>query len=215
MACVRRAADGKLTADLPEHVGPFHVAAAADGAHLHRDGRTLDVADGKRLWDAFNRDVFGAGMALASYGMYSAFTCDDADKRSCIKLELWACQIGVDALGGKLVSALDRAGLGDAALSVDVKFLEPRGPKCRDGADCTPMQHYSTHGTYVVGAVPARVSFEAGLGTCADDGDCEPGGQACMAWYLTGGPSTTEYRQYDRPTFCGCVRHRCRWFHQH
>jgi hypothetical protein len=214
MACVQRAQDGKLSMDLPAQLGPFHVTSRADGAHLHRDGRAITDDEGKKLWNAFNHDAFGPGMSQADYGLYSTQTCDDADKNSCVKLKVWACQVSLDVLGGKIATALDHAGLSDAALSVDVAFLEPRGPKCNRGDNCMPVQHYSTHGEYLPGAEHVRSSTELGHGACKNDGDCEPGGQACMAWYLLGGISTTEFIQYDQPTFCGCMHSRCRWFHQ-
>lgn len=211
LACTQRVLDGTLAASLPAQAGPFRVTTSTRGAHLHRDGRALDDAEGKAMWDAFNRDVFGAGMSTASHGASPDRACDNASINSCIQIDLWVCQTSLDALGGKLAAALDHAGLGDAALSVDVTVLE-HPPACRAGAACTPQPHYSTHGTYDPDRV--RSSDDAGFGACANDGDCVPSGQRCTAWYLAGGVSTLEYRQYRWPTFCGCVEQRCRWFQQ-
>jgi hypothetical protein len=133
--------------------------------------------------DAFDRDIAAKGVATGC----TRSTRVPTRTNSCINLELWACQTSLDALARKLAGALEQAGLGDAALSVDVKLVEARGPKCRNGAACTPMQHYSTHGSYDPSR--ARSSSDGGLGTCVNDGDCERGGQACEACYLVGGRS--------------------------
>jgi hypothetical protein len=212
MACVRHVLDGTLAATLPAQVGPYALTASPHGAHLHKDGRKLDDAEGQKLWQAFNSGVFTSGMSTASHALSSVYTCSDADRPSCIKLDMWVCQLSVDALAQRLAGALDRAGLADAELSVDVTFVETP-PNCRDGAACQPQPHYSTRDGHYD---PARVrtTSEGGHGSCTNDGDCEPGGQSCTTWYLAGGASTLEYRQYGLPTFCGCVRHRCRWFQQ-
>jgi hypothetical protein len=214
-ACLERARDGKLTADLPAQVGQFHVTPAADGARFQRDGRTIDDAEGKRLWNYFTRDVHVPGVATAGYGMYSLYPCADVDKRSCIQLDMYACQANFDVVMASIAAALDHAHLSDAALSVEVTFLEPHGPMCRDGDACTPMQHYSTHGEYLPGTGHLRISNEPGRGSCQTDGDCEPYEEGeCLPWYLTGGVSSGGGVSYREPTFCGCVRGRCRWFQQ-
>lgn len=211
MACVQRMRSGKV--ELPAQVGSFTVTAADHGAHMHRDGRTLDDDEGKRFWDVFQHEVFNTGMSGASYGMYSIYTCTDADKRNCIKLELWLCQSDLNAFANRLAAALQRAGANDAAMSVDLTFEEPRGPSCRRGAACEPQPHYSTKdGEYRFRQT--RSIVDHGRGSCSNDGDCEPSGQSCVAWYLAGGISTAEYRQYKRPTFCGCVEQRCHFFQQ-
>lgn len=213
MACVQRAKDGKLADGLPTDLGPFRVTPADHGAHLHRDGRAVvDDAEGKRLWDAFSHDVFTTGMSSADYGMYSIYTCTDVDKRGCIKVDLWLCQTDLDALVARLDDVLTREALGDVALSIDLRFVEGHGPACKDGASCTPQPHYSTHSSY--DPLRTRKSEDPGRGSCDDDGDCQPSGQSCVAWWLAGGISTAEYRQYSQPTFCGCVEKRCRFFQQ-
>ncbi|HTR52381.1 MAG TPA: hypothetical protein VMJ10_16825 [Kofleriaceae bacterium] len=208
LACVQRAKDGKLTADLPARIGPFAVTARARGVHLQRDGRVVDDSDGQKLWDAFTRELAIASIARSSH----AKTCADADVRTCLDVHLWACQLPLEAFAMTLADTLDRAGFADARLAVDVTLVEAAGPPCRDGAACKPMQHYSTHGTYVPNG--ARHALDPGRGACADDGDCDGRGQLCQAWYLTGGAETLIYEHEPAPTFCGCIDNKCAWFRQ-
>jgi hypothetical protein len=214
MQCVAQARAGKLGDQLPAEAAGFHVTPAKDGAHVHRDGRKLDEAAGKQLWDAFNADVWsGTGLSMASLGQYSVYTCADAGRSSCVKASIWVCQLSVAKLAERVQRTLDKIGLADAELTLDLTFVEARGPACRSGAECPPTPHYSTKnkGPYD----PNRPRWPSGgRGVCENDGDCDGGGNSCEAWYLAGGAEIAIYVQHSEPTFCGCVRERCSWFTQ-
>jgi hypothetical protein len=215
MACVERARDGTLLGGLPAELGAFEVTAAKGGAHLHRDGRQLTDAEAEKLWQQMSADVFaGGGLATASSGHYSIYTCDDAPKNDCFKVQAFICQTDLSTIATRIATAAEHAGVADAMITADIAFVEVRGPTCRDGARCTPAAHYSVKGTYDP-AGPRHAETSRGWGACRDDGDCE-GAQSnnCMAWYLRGGGEEDLGIIRTRAAFCGCVEQRCRWFTQ-
>jgi hypothetical protein len=217
MACVQRVRDGKPFAGLPAELSGFHATVRDRGVHLHRDGRKLDDAGGKQLWEAFNTKVFGGDggvIASATLGMYSVYSCSDADKPSCVKASVWVCQSSIDLFATRITDALAGAGLGDAELTVDVTAAEPPGPACKQGAACLPAPHYSVKDKKYDPDAP-RISRHDGSGRCENDGDCEGANRNhCDAWYLGGGAEEDLFIQYHRPTFCGCIEEHCTWFQQ-
>lgn len=215
MACVERARNGTLLDGLPAELGPFKVTAAKGGAHLHRDGRELTDAEAEKLWQQMSSDVFGAGgLAGGNSGHYSIYTCDDAPKNDCFKYQAFICQTDLATIAARIATAAEHAGAADAMITADFTFVEARGPACRDGARCTPAAHYSVKGTYDP-AGPRHAEASHGWGVCRDDGDCEGDhSNYCMPWYLRGGAEEDLYIVHNRPTFCGCVEQRCRWFTQ-
>jgi hypothetical protein len=215
MGCVERAKHGTLTTDLPGDEAGFTVTASKDGAHLHHDGRKLDDADGARLWQTLQNKVFGAGgLASGSSGMYSVYRCDDVAPASCIKMQEWVCEVGLDTLATRVRDAVAELGLTDAELSLDIQFLEARGPSCKLGAACVPPPHYSGKDKRY-DPHQSRTSLHQGRGACTNDGDCEGAdSNNCKAWYLVGGGENLLYVQYSETPFCGCVEQRCSWFTQ-
>lgn len=213
MACVARAREGKLLEGLPAEVSGLHVTG---GTHLHRDGRELTDAEAGKLWEQMNRDVFkGPGLASGDSGLYSIYTCADAPKNNCFKISAFLCQLDLATLAARITAAAEHAGLADAMLSVDLTYVESRGPSCRTGAACKPAPHYSVkNGTYDPNG-PRHAESSRGRGVCRDDGDCEGAdSNNCLAWYLRGGGEQDIYIMRRDPTFCGCVDQHCRWFTQ-
>lgn len=212
MACVEKARQGHLLDALPENASGFAIAAATGegGAHLHRGGRKLTDAEGATLWKALQDVFMQGGLSMGDSGMYSIYRCDDAAPASCFKFYQWVCQLPVDVLAARVLATLEAHGLTDAEVTIDTRFNEAGGPRCK-GDSCQPQQHYSTKGTY--DASRARHSSDSGRGTCTGDGDCS-GSQACTAWYLLGGAETDEFRQMAEPTWCGCIDNKCTWFTQ-
>ncbi len=213
MSCVERAKAGHLMDDLPTELSGFAVAPLERGAHLTRTGRVLTTAEGTALWQALRNEVFTAGVANAHIGMTSVYKCAGVGDASCIKVDQSACQITLDALAQGIARAIDTLGLADAELDVVTTFKEARGPSCKAGPGCAPVQHYSTKGTYDPNA--PRKGDHDGRGACADDGDCEgANSNVCSAWYLRGGLELLVYTRYGTPIWCGCVHERCSWFSQ-
>ena len=213
MACVERARDGKLLDGLPTTAGGFTVTG---GTHLHRDGRELTDADAAKLWEQMNRDVFvGAGLSSGDSGLYSVYTCSDAPKNNCFKMHVFLCQLDLPALAARISAAAEHAGVSDAMISVDLTYVESRGPSCRSGAACKPVAHYSVKNAVYDPSKPRHAQLSRGWGACRDDGDCEGAdSNNCVAWYAKGGAESDVYIMHRDPTFCGCVEHECRWFTQ-
>jgi hypothetical protein len=215
MACVESARAGHLIAELPPAVDDFTVDKTDTGVIAHRPGRTLREDEGKALWDLFSREYFPrGGLASGSSGLYSTDKCPSVSKASCFHLQWWACQTSLVALLGWMREAASQIGAGDAELEIVLSPLERRGPTCKDGPECRPTAHYSK-ATAIYDPSGARIPSDlGGSGECKDDGDCDGGGNACEAWYLSGGAELDIYIQVARPTFCGCVSGECAWFTQ-
>jgi hypothetical protein len=213
MACVERARNGHLLDGLPASAAGFTITKVDGAVHLHRDGRALTDAEGAALWKGFSSEVFmQGGLSMGSSGMYSIYRCDDAAPPSCIKVDMWMCQVSIETLATRVQALLDTQGLADAELTIDARLEEAAGPRCK-GDSCRPQPHYSTKDMGTFDAWRPRHSLDDGRGTCTGDGDCN-GSQTCTAWYLAGGAETAEFRQLPEPTWCGCVEARCTWFTQ-
>ena len=213
MACVERAREGKLLEGLPTEVGGLTVTG---GTHLHRDGRELTDAEGAKLWEQMNRDVFDVGgLSSGDSGLYSVYRCTDAPKNNCFKFGMFLCQLDLATFAARVTAAADHAGLSDAMLSVDLTYVESRGPSCRAGAACKPAPHYSVKNATYDPNGARHAEDSRGWGACRDDGDCEGAdSNNCVAWYAKGGAESDVYIVHSAPTFCGCVEHECRWFTQ-
>jgi hypothetical protein len=212
-ACVERAREGRLIEAQPTEAAGFRVAPTKDGVRLVRTGRALAKDEGEKLWQTFSQEYFGrGGMATGSSAMYSVYKCPDAGDASCLTLSLWVCQKDIATVATWAAEAAATIGAPDGELALNLSFVE-RPPSCRDGARCAPKVHYSTkRGRYDPGE--KRQLATRGIGRCTNDGDCEGGGNHCVAWYLAGGAETSIYIQYSEPTFCGCVESTCNWFTQ-
>lgn len=129
----------------------------------------------------------------------------------CFKLEAWICQRALEDGAASFAEVAAAHGAADAAASIDLEYLEARGPRCQPADNCPPQSHYSTRAPY--DPLRARVDLHDGIGGCRGDGDCNAS-QSCQAWYLGGGAETLVYVQYSQPRSCGCIAHRCTWFEQ-
>jgi hypothetical protein len=220
MACVQSGVDGTLLDGLPAELSGFTVSRQRDGVHLHREGRELSANEGKALHEAFDHGAFEQrGLVMGSMAAdgfhpddWSADHCTDAVRDACFKLTWHVCQTSLDLLASRALQDLERSGLADAAISIDVGVMEASGPWCKNGPSCPPSPHYSVEGVYQADA--PRYGLDRGSGVCRDDGDCVGGGNMCRAWYLAGAAEAAYYHQDMQPEWCGCVAARCRWFAQ-
>lgn len=212
-ACVRGAHDGRLIEMQPTEAAGFAITPTERGVHMVRRGRALTKQEGEDLWRTFSHDYFGrGGLSMGSSALYSVYKCQDVGDASCLTLSVWACQQDIATIATWVAEAASAIGAADGELALNLTFVE-RPPSCKDGAACTPKVHYSTkHGRYDPGG--ERHLTTRGLGRCTNDGDCEGGGNTCVAWYLAGGAETLIYIQYSEPTFCGCIENTCNWFTQ-
>ncbi len=212
-ACVQSARDGRLIESQPNEAAGFTVTPTERGVHMVRPGRALTKEEGEKLWRTFSQDYFGrGGMSVGSSALYSVFKCPDVGDASCLTLSVWVCQKDIATIATWVAEAASVIGAGDGELALNLEFVE-RPPSCKDGAACPPKVHYSTKdGRY--DPDDERHLAARGRGRCSNDGDCEGGGNACVAWYLAGGPEAGLYIQYAEPTFCGCIESTCNWFTQ-
>ncbi len=212
MTCVIRGEQGTLLIGLPETVAGFTVTKAALGVHLHRPGRALGDVEARALWQTLGSEWFvRGGLAGGSIGVDSVYRCTDVGPGGCFTLEAWICQRPLEDIAATFAEVVAAHGAGDMAASLDIDYLETRGPRCQASEDCAPQPHYSTRVPY--DPLRGRFDLREGTGACRGDGDCNAS-QACQAWYLSGGAELAYYRQYSTPRYCGCIAHRCTWFEQ-
>jgi hypothetical protein len=213
-ACIARGEQGTLLAELPDQVAGFAVTRtrSGHGVHLHRAGRELPDREASALWQALEGEWFaGGGLSSGNQGIDGTHACDDVTPGGCFHVSAWICQRSLDAIAARFVDVAAAHGAGDAAASIEIEYLENRGPRCQPTQACVPQPHYSHREVY--DPERPREDLHDGAGTCRGDGDCSAS-QTCQAWYLTGGFETAEYRFYPEPRFCGCIAHRCTWFEQ-
>jgi hypothetical protein len=212
-ACMQHAREGRLRESQPSEAAGFAVTPTERGVHMVRRGRALTKDEGEKLWQTFSQDYFSrGGMSMGSSALYSVYKCQDVGDASCLTLSVWACQKDIATIATWAAEAASAIGAPDGELALNLDFVE-QPPSCKDGAACTPKVHYSTKNAHY-DPERARHLASRGRGRCTNDGDCEGGGNACVAWYLAGGAETAIYIQYREPTFCGCLESTCNWFTQ-
>jgi hypothetical protein len=211
--CLQRVLDGRQIESQPSEAAGFIVTPTKSGVHMVRKGRALTKEEGEDLWQLFSRDHFArGGMTTGSSALSSVYKCHDVPDASCLTLAVWACQKDIATIATWAAEAATMIGAPDGELGLNLQFVE-RPPSCQNAARCPPKVHYSTkRARYDPGG--ERHLAVRGIGRCNNDGDCEGGGNACVAWYLAGGAETDIYVQYSSPTFCGCIEHTCNWFTQ-
>lgn len=212
-ACLQRAREGRLIESQPDEAAGFAVTPTEHGVYMRRPGRALTKEEGEKLWRTFSKDYFGrGGMSSGSSALYSVYKCEDVGDASCLTLSVWVCQKDIATIATWAAEAASAVGAGDGELALKLTFVE-RPPSCKDGAACKPQVHYSTkNGRYDPNG--ERHLAKRGTGRCTNDGDCNGGGNNCVAWYLAGGIETLIYIQVSEPTFCGCIERTCNWFTQ-
>lgn len=212
-ACLQLARDGKLIASQPREAAGFTVTPTEHGVQMVRNGRALTEEEGTRLWNLFSKDYFSrGGMSSGSSAISSVYKCDGIGDASCLKLDVYVCQKDIATIATWASEAAAAIGAPDGELALKLGFME-RGPSCKDGAACPPKVHYSTKNGRYESDGPRNLATR-GRGRCTNDGDCEGGGNTCIAWHLAGGVETAIYIQYGVPTFCGCIENTCNWFTQ-
>lgn len=214
--CLEHARRGTLADTLPPKVQGFEVRSKdPKKLTLVRPGRRLQVDEGEVLWKAFvaTHIQVAEQISSGSHGMGPAPACADVANPSCFYLSAWWCKTSPERIVTWMSELASSQGLGDAELEINLEILEPRGPRCKDGPGCAPTPHESTKNAKY-DPKRERQALGDGSGSCKDDGDCEGPGNACVAWYLTGGPQRLIGVEYSTPTFCGCVRETCSWFTQ-
>lgn len=214
-ACIERVRKGTLTDGVPPEVEGLQVRSKdAHRVTLGRTGRALAPSEGDALWQAFRERIFAAGVPWeGSHATGAGKACSSVANPSCFEISIWACQTPPERVAGWMREAAEAQRVGDAEIELQLRFLEPAGPRCKEGPKCVPTPHYSTKSATYDPTRERRATSTTG-DACKDDGDCEGPGQSCSAWYRQGGPETLVFVQLPEPTFCGCVSGTCSWFTQ-
>lgn len=215
-ACLARAKANALLEGLPSRAGDFVVSRTSDTTFaFDRPGRPLTEPEGRALWAHLGERGLPTGLVSGSAALFGTTKCPGVPDASCLTFTLSLCQTSPERLAAELAAALMAVGAGAGALRATFSTVEQGGPACKAGPACAPTPHASTArlAPYRAGA-PRRPLPTWSVGACADDGDCEGGGNSCRTWYLRGGAELLILIQYQAPTFCGCVEGQCTWFTQ-